>query len=345
MSIFIYTGLPATGKTSTLIKSLREYQHNGGKVVLFLSAEHPELTRRPNVRPGGRMGCRDPELHFKIDYVLKTDETIKRLEALEPNVMAVFDEAQFFKPEIVDSWHSAASRGITILVGMPSTAQLDRLEEYGHEPIELTVPCKCNKANATSVLYEDDLIYPTHLCDDCKAERYNEIIEKLFAEIRDSEPFPGENKTYQPFYGIEAEGWDYVRPDSLARFQIMESAIERYPSLKPTVETADRQLTYLDLGCCSGFFCDAMTNLGFYSTGVDITNNFINWAKRVAKLKGQNINHVCEDAYKFITATDDLIDITSSFATIQWVMSQAGLRGRPRVFQASIRPYSPYLHR
>ena len=111
MTMSVYTGLPATGKTSNIIRSMKDFQDNGGEVVLFLSAEHPELTNRPNVRPGGLMGCRDAELSFKIDHVLETDESIERLGKLEPQVMAVFDEAQYFKPAIVDAWQLAADHG------------------------------------------------------------------------------------------------------------------------------------------------------------------------------------------------------------------------------------------
>lgn len=303
---------------------MREYQENGGEVVLFLSAEHPELTRRPNVKPGGLMGCRDPALNFKIDFVLKTRETLECLEKLEVDTMAVFDEAQYFKSDIVDAWISVAKRGVKVLVGTPSKAQLDRLENKGFKPTELTVPCKCGKKNATAVVYEENITFPTHLCDDCNARYHSEVLRTLFEDIRESEPFPGENKTYQPFYDVMMSGWKFVRPDSMARFKLIQGAIGNCPSLSPTVENADKQLSFMDLGCCSGFFCDAMTNIGFYCTGVDVTKNFISWARQIAKLKGRNVDYVCEDARKFITGSDDLIDITSSFATIQWVMTQQG---------------------
>lgn len=334
MSLSVYTGLPATGKTSALIRAMEDYQRAGGVVVLFLSAEHPELTRRPNVRPGGLMGCRTPGLKFKIDHVLNTDETIKCLETLATGVMAVFDEAQYFKPEIVDAWRSAAERGVKILVGTPSKAQLTRLAKFGHKPIELKVPCKCGKKDATTVVYEENMTYPTHLCDDCHTDYHRLTLEALFEEMRESDPFPGENKTYQPFHDVEMNGWDFVRPDSMARYQLIQDAIVRHPTLNPTVDNADKQLTFMDLGCCSGFFCDAMTNAGFYSTGVDVTKNFINWAGRVAKLKGHNIDYVCEDARKFITGSDELIDVTSSFATIQWVMTQQGYEAGVECFKS-----------
>jgi len=332
MTMSVYTGLPATGKTSNIIRSMKDFQDNGGQVVLFLSAEHPELTNRPNVRPGGLMGCRDGELSFKIDHVLETDESIERLGKLEPQVMAVFDEAQYFKPAIVDAWQIAADRGVKVLVGTPSKAQLDRLRKNGNDIIELTVPCSmCGKSDATSVIYEHDITYPTHLCSECNNERFSETLQTLFSEVCESEPFPGELKTYQPFHGVEMKGWEFVRPDSLARFQLMKNAIERTPRLNQNDFRPG--YSYMDLGSCSGFFCDAMTTIGFSSTGVDVTKNFIDWADRLAKLKGQKITYLKEDARAFITASDEQFDVTSSFATIQWVMTQQGYEAGVECFK------------
>ncbi|PHR56056.1 MAG: hypothetical protein COA47_13270 [Robiginitomaculum sp.] len=324
MSLSVYTGLSATGKTSTMIRLMRAREEAGGKVVLFLSAEHPELTRRKNVRPGGLMGCREPGLNFPIDHVLKTDDTIEQLSALEPDTMAVFDEAQFFGPQIVKAWHNAAEKGVEVLIGSPSNGHLKLLRENGHEPSEMIVPCTCGLKDATHVVYEENMTYPTHLCDDCHSDAHRQVISELFEEVRVDKPFPGENKTYQPFFGLDPEGWEYVRPDSVARFEIMQDAINRYPSLNPTVENVDQRLSFMDLGCCSGYFCGAMANVGFSSTGVDVTKNFIDWAGRVAKLQGHNIEYRCEDAKKYITGSTEKIDVTSSFATIQWVMTQQG---------------------
>ncbi len=58
---------------------------------------------------------------------------------------------------------------------------------------------------------------------------FDAAIAQLLAEVRDCEPFKGENKTYQPFYGIDMPGWTFVRGDSLARFGIMSDALAKCP--------------------------------------------------------------------------------------------------------------------
>lgn len=158
-------------------------------------------------------------------------------------------------------------------------------------------------------------------------------VAELLDEVRDSEPFKGEIKTYQPFYGIDMPGWTFVRGDSPARFEIMSEAVARCPELAAALGSG-RKPSYVDVGCCSGFFCDAMTTAGFEATGVDVTKNFIAWAQRVARLKGQSITHLCQDAEKFLTSSTAPFDVTSSFATIQWVMAQRGYPAGVNCFKA-----------
>lgn len=324
MSLTVFTGLPAVGKTTKLIEDMRAHEKNGGKVFLFLSSEHKELTRRKNVKPGGIMGCRTPGYNFKIDYVVDTQEAARLLKGLNPGDMAVFDEAQFFRAELVAPWIKAAGRGVDVLVGTPSLEQLDILRQNGQNITEITRLCRCGKADATTVIYEDNLTYPIHLCADCHDAHQKDVLNEIFDEMRATDPFPGEDKSYQPFHNVDMPGWEFVREDSGARAQLIKDAIARCPELKTALEKRTEHLSYLDLGCCSGFFCDAMSDHGFQSIGVDVTKRFIDWAQKIAKLKGQNIDLRAQDAHKYITQSDEKIDVTSTFATIQWVMTQQG---------------------
>ena len=80
----------------------------------------------------------------------------------------------------------------------------------------------------------------------------------------------------------------------------------------------------MDFGCCSGFFCDAMDSLGFQSSGVDVRQDFIDWGDRLAKIKGKSINYLRGDLPDYLDKTASDFDVTSTFATIQWVMDQKG---------------------
>lgn len=281
------------------------------------------------------MGCRNPVLNFAITDVLKTDQAIEKLKTAAPGSVLAFDEAQYFQPSIVEAWVAASRRGVNVIVSTPSAAQLAKLADYEIEPTNLSATCAaCGREKSTVVIYKTNLKDPTPVCADCESEHYKNTVSELLADVKASEPFKGENKTYQPFYDLPMEGWTFVRGDSLSRFEIIRDALEHYPNIKAEPGNPGKEITYVDVGCCSGFFCDAFTSHGYSATGVDVTRNFIDWANRVALLKRQSIKYLQEDAEKFLTSSDSKFDVTSSFATIQWVMAQRGYQAGVNCFKA-----------
>ena len=96
MTIKVYTGLPSSGKTSNLINQLKKGKENNEEVYLFLSNESPILTSRKNVKNVRFMGCRNPNLNYKIDYVVSTSEAIEIMSSQKNISTFAFDEAHFF---------------------------------------------------------------------------------------------------------------------------------------------------------------------------------------------------------------------------------------------------------
>jgi len=113
-----------------------------------------------------------------------------------------------------------------------------------------------------------------------------------------------------------------VRGDSQARLNIILEATNRSEAIKELLNNSGNQPTFLDLGCCSGFFADGMNHHGFRTTGVDVGKHFIEWAEKLASLKGQAITYKKQDAYDYLSELDTEFDVVSTFATIQWVMAQ-----------------------
>ena len=180
MSLKIFTGLPGSGKTSALIDEMLRRKETGERVLLILSSEHESLTNRPNVKAGGLMGCRDKDKSYPIDAVMSSSEAGAFVAAQEPGTMVVFDEAQYFQPELVQSWRTASERGVDILVGTPSQHQLELLTDIPHERVNIEVQCSCGQMSATQVLYEEDLTYPKHLCSDCYTKRRSNATQQRF---------------------------------------------------------------------------------------------------------------------------------------------------------------------
>lgn len=324
MSLKVFTGLPASGKTSTLIDEMINRKNAGGHVMLILSSEHEALTKRPNVKPGGLMGCRDKNKSYPIDAVMDSNEAAALLATQEPGTMIVFDEAQYFHPALVGSWQTASERGVDVLVGTPSVHQLQLLADITYEPIHLEIECPCGKAPATEVLFEDDLTYPKHLCSDCHSIQKTEAIASLMVDVKRSEPFPNKLHTYQPFYGLDMTDWELVRTDCPARLNIILDAVSRCSSISSKLDDPGGQASFIDLGCCSGFFADAMAHRGFRSAGVDVSKDFIAWASRLANIKALDISYTQEDLLVYLTSSEKRFDVISTFATVQWVMAQKG---------------------
>ena len=324
MSLRIYIGLPGTGKTSDMFAEMTGRRCRGDRVVLFFSAEHEELTRRSNIVPGGMAACRIPGQTYRIDHVVRTAEACRIVGELGAGTLAVFDEAQYFYPEIVDAWCSASGRGVDVLVATPSHAQWQALSSVDYQVRRFELDCPCAQRKATRVLYERDLAFPTHLCDQCHAEQMQREIDDLLTEVVAARPFPGELRTYQPFYNLPVKDLQVVRGDSPQRLEILQAAALRSPRVKALLDDPVAQPSFIDLGCCSGFFCDGMETMGFRSSGVDVDRHFISWAERLARLKGQRIHYTQSDLLKYLTSGGATFDVVSSFATIQWLMDQQG---------------------
>lgn len=334
MSLKIFTGLAGSGKTSALIDEMTSRRDAGGLVLLILSSEHEALISRPNVKAGGLMGCRDESKSYPIDAVVSSSEAAAILAAQEPGTMVVFDEAQYFKPDLVTSWQSESERGVDILVGTPSPRQVQLLADIPHEPIHIEVPCSCGKAPATQVLYDMDLTYPQHFCSNCHEKQKSDAIASLLTDVRRSEPFPDELHTYQPFYGVDMEGWKLVRDDCHARLNIILDAVARCTHVVEKLADPLGQASFIDLGCCSGFFSDGMSDQGFRSAGVDISENFVAWASRLANIKAQDISYTRDDLRDHLASDDKHFDVISTFATVQWVMAQKGYQAGLSCFDA-----------
>jgi len=333
MSLQVYEGLPASGKTKAIISEMDRRRSLGDQVMLILSNEHEELTRRPNVREGGMMGCRDSTKKFQIERVIGTAEACALLAEQVAGSLIVFDEAQYFDPKIVPAWLEASERKVDILVGTPSRMQLKALNGEQYDLKKLEVMCSCQKRNATRVMYSEDLTYPTHLCDRCYHARMKDEEKKLLKLVQDSEPFPGERHTYQPFFGVDMSGWKLVRNDCPARLDIILDAVARTDLVQVKLSDPVKQPAFIDLGCCSGFFSHGMAEQGFRSHGVDVAKHFILWANQVAFLKGQAIDYKCQDLLDFLRTSDKTYDVVSTFATVQWVMDQRGYEAGIECFQ------------
>jgi len=256
--------------------------------------------------------------------VLDSEEAGAVLETLQPGTLVVFDEAQYFKASLAQDWRRAAQRGVEVRVGTPSSEQLEMLAEIPHERIHLSVKCRGCEEVATKVIYGSNLIFPDYYCSDCYEESKRMSIESLLTKVQAASPFPGGLHTYQPFFGVEMDEWKLVRTDCYARLNIVLDAVARCEAISEKLANSVQPPSFVDLGCCSGFFSDAMAGNGFQSHGVDVSKDFIEWASQLAAIKAQDIAYLQEDLLEHLLSNEKHYDVISTFATVQWVMAQKG---------------------
>lgn len=325
MSLDVFTGLPGSGKSSRLIELVNSARSKGKLVRTFACSESPILARREGLRVYGTLGCRRPGLTCPLDHFVSTKTAVNILSGTSPATLAAFEEAQFFGPEIVPHWLEASRRGVEIVISTPSPPQLELLK--GHPVIETVFTTKCQKCGLTEAsTFLVDPESPSRetiaLCPNCN-ERIMEVARRdLLERLRRQAPYPGEAAIYQPVDELpECTNWKIVRPDSKARADVMVDLIKEagLPG-----KLGPNAASYLDLGCNTGYFCDRIRRVGFYSEGVDVVKGDIEVARILdSYLRDGHTRYVIQDAYTYLEETQDRIfDVTSAFAVFQWVMIQ-----------------------
>ncbi len=323
MSLHVFTGLPGSGKSSRLIELVNSARSKGEPVRTFACSEAPALARRVGPRIHGVLGCRRRGLTCQLDHFVSTAAAVNILSNLSPGTFAAFEEAHFFGSEIVPHWLEASRQGVNILVSTPSAPQLQLFE--GHPVIEtvFTTQCeKCHQAEASTFLVNTELETTMALCSRCSEELTEAARHDLIERLQRQAPYPGEKAIYQPIDELpECATWKVVRPDSKARADLMVRLIKEV-GLPAAV--APNPATYLDIGCNTGYFCDRIQRLGFYTEGVDVVKADIEVAKILdSYFRKGHTRYIVQDAYAYLHDTQDrLFDVTSAFAVFQWLMIQ-----------------------
>jgi SAM-dependent methyltransferase/thymidine kinase len=323
MPLTVLSGLPGSGKSSTLIQRVNEQRTKGLPAYTFACSDSAALRAR-SLLERGRLSCRQPGLVCKLDYFVTVTEASNRLRDCAPGDLAAFEEAQFFGPAIVEEWIAAAQRGVEVLACTPSVAQVEMLRQHRVSVTQLRISCRrCHRQDAvTFVLLPDDEATES-LCQDCYSEQVVDRRREIVQRLQDQEPYPGEKTLYQPVDLPETAGWQVIRADSSKRVQLM-TAIAREQEL---LDRTAPKTSYLDLGCNTGYFCESLSRAGSYATGVDAAKSSIQVARLLNSYawRGYSRFHA-EDAYSYLASTRDRkFDITSALSVFQWVMIQAGV--------------------
>jgi SAM-dependent methyltransferase len=189
------------------------------------------------------------------------------------------------------------------------------------EPV--AVLCKrCGEAEAnTDVLFPGDA-EATALCSDCKAAVVQGVRSEVATRLKTQPPFPGEDVLYLPVELDQCRSWRVLREDSAARAALMKGVIEEVKS------GADGgSLSYLDVGCGTGYFCHEMALLGLESKGVDVAEDDVEVARLLESfLRHDGVEYVVSDIRSYLHDTrEEPVDVTSCFSVITDVIVEKSL--------------------
>jgi SAM-dependent methyltransferase len=328
VTITLLKGVPGSGKSRLLIELVNTSTMEGRPVQTFVCSDYPWPSDHEAFWDHRRLVCGEAGLTCEIDHFVSREEAAAILATTPPGSLAAIEEGYAFTQTAVADWRAASNRGVEIVVAAPSGNQIYLLDEHEYTEVTLSVPCqRCGSRDAEEAIIRSDGDGTLAVCAACFAVLADEARESIVQSLRDEHPFPGEEALYQPIGLPEVENWRLARWDTERRAAAMIDVLADlglYPNglgLSPT---------YLDIGCNTGFFCDYLAKLGFRSKGVDATERFIRSARlldaffrRQARESQEWALFELANAYEYLRDTQqERFDVTSSFATFQWVMIQ-----------------------
>jgi SAM-dependent methyltransferase len=320
--VTIFQGLPGAGKSKRLIELVNAALAAGRPTLTFACADSPWMCQRDEIQRQRLLCSRDPAFVCKLNHFVSTSEAARILGKVKAKTLVVFEEAQYFAPEIALHWIGAAKRGLELLICSPSPAQKQLLCAYPRIEANFTIPCqRCHQNDASAFVVLPGQDATRSLCGDCHKSLIQESRQEIVKRLQHQAPHPGEKAIYQPVELPECAGWKVLRPDSQRRVEIM-TEIFRELELLPRIQQGG--FTYLDVGCNTGFFCHKMRQLGFHSEGEDVVKEDIAVAQMLDSYIRRDRNvFVARDAYEYLRDTQDrMFDVTSAFAVFQWLMIQ-----------------------
>ncbi len=321
MPIEIIVGLPGSGKTNEIVRRANYLRSKKEPVFLFVP--------RTRETEGNLALAQFGSIASRTGALTTVDHFVPPLQARRillnfmssPPVTLLFDEAQYYGVDFVELWKALSIAGHSVVVSTPSQPQIDALADMDHSVTRLGISCNLlDDGDATEFFVLPERHTTLAVCSECARQLQNMARASIKARLIANEPHPGEPVCYQPIplqdsMFVELQN---LRPDSAVRGEIMNEIIARHIGPIPY-----RQMTYLDVGCNTGFFCETMARAGFRATGVDVVDDDIALARVLDSWLYRSFSeYICSDAIGWLEAETRTFEVVSSFSVFQWLYIQ-----------------------
>ncbi len=325
-----------------LVESVRRAIETGQPARTFACIDSPRLRALASMREERLLGCRVPGVLCPLDHFVSSETAAELLARAAPGTLAAFEEAYEFDPMLVASWVEASHRGVDVLLAMPSAEQMRMLKAENYSSIELKMQCQvCSAAEATTFVVVPGKNATEVLCGECGEQAMRAARRTLLERLEKQAPYPGEKVLYQPIEFEECAAWRVLRPDSSRRADLLIEVMRAEGLLLDNGRRGS--LTYLDVGCNTGYFCHRLAKAGAYVEGVDVVKEDIEVARLLDSYFRRDLaQYEISDAYTYLHETRKrTFDVTSAFSVFQWLMIQTsverGIGCLERLFEKTLR--------
>ena len=336
MPITLLTGLAGSGKSTRLLETVNAALEQGRPTLTFACSDAPWLKGREDINVYQVLTCRRPGLVAPLHHFVSAEQSADILQRTPPGTLVAFEEAQYFGPSLVPHWLEADRRGLHLLIASPSGGQLRRLDGHACDRVHLVIRCqRCGAADAVHYFRLPDREATVSVCESCREEMLREGHRQILQRLRAMPPSPGQAVTEQPVELPECAGWRVTRPDCRAIAGLMAFTIRR----AGLGSEGSRLMSYLDVGCGTGYFCHQLRKMRFFCEGIDASEENITVARLLdSYLRRDHNAWTIADPCEYLSgARERRFDVTSAFNAGRWFPGDDGAACLRRLFDMSDR--------